>query len=1462
MKSINNVKGKGLRAFSLPKVLTLVFAFSLSALDSYALIASVPDGHLPEAADSVENYAFDLLEPSVASYVPNALKKVKHISTEADVLMAQKEASKTYSLKSVSRAGAAAADDTDYSVGQIPINESVTPSGGRIYSIGIHVAGGWPAAPQAALCYNSQAGNGVAGYGWNIGGIPSIEIRNRNYYYDGKIQHSIYDSEDAAYSLDGVPIVASSLNMGDYTYATARGNIQLKKHFTSSGVLSYFTALYPDGSKGTFGFTDNSSYRTTYPLTRMEDINGNIINYYYNCSGCHYYIERIDYGADAGVVFRYESRSDSGSYKYYSGLGDWYPSKRISAIFSLDGDVEICRYTLEYEYKDKVSLLRKINCISGNVAYRPLSFTYGVDTEEYIDESFRLREQNFFMKYFTQTDDVDILYKRGKFIPGGFNDGIVMLPHYSNHDKLDSKLHWFTRYYKYGSRYSKDQTIICNPSAVESSMQFEIKAGAGFQTIEALDVNGDGTDELVKINYGCTVQDKTDFKIYIYSFDRYGTASCDSLSFRVNDGTHNPCYNNPARCDYYFGNFRGTGKQMLVIATRNKSRFVLVDLASKQVVSETGLVKMSEEVAGFILATDFENDGQDDLCHITDNGMDVYSLSPIIGTTFTKRTTYSGVSKSQLLSNPGYADDGLLGSPYLLDINGDGYIDIAYVLGVAKENNTIYPSSGWNISFFDGKSFDTLNRQLTLRLDRDKYVFMDVDKDGLPDMLQWRKHEIILVPNVNGEFFPQSSYVKINIEENAELVPCDISAYGVTGDIMTVSGPYINVYAYNTNHGTNRLLTQFEDSFGVQHYNSYGNISRNDASYQTDFTRPYNASSGFVRQRVPLAVLFGERTMAGGKTVANNYYTYYDAVFNTRGLGFCGFGKTRCIDYVNGYVTVSEQDPEKLGVQTRITKTLQSPGSLPFAEVVNTYDNHFTTYGKLNPRLTASESSDRLSGVVTKTEIKYDDYDYPTLTTISKTSDSGTKYTENQSNKYEHNIVADKYVLGAVKEKSVSRNSGSLRRNPSWIEKSVLTYDERYRPLTRKDYVGSDSPDIITIRPDLPVIDTTLVRPLKSRAHFPDTLFIPTDTSRVSEPVGPVDSIYRPRLDFDATIYLVSETKWEYDTYGNVISEKSAPYGATEFTGSTYAYDGTGRYLRSSVNPLGQTTVYSDYNKFGKPERVTDYRGRTTSYTYDEWGNLIKTEHPDGMIEETVAAWGGQGLYTVEKTTTGKPATIAHFDVLGREIRSGNQRFYGQWQYVDKVYDGKGRLQKESLPFRSGSATYWNEIEYDDYGRKVKVTEASGKVSTWAYNGTSVTSSQNGMESTKTYDANGNLISVSDAGGMVTYILRNDGQPSKVSVTGGSYMEFGYDKYGRRTKIVDPSAGTQTDSLAFNIDGSSVSIHTNPNGSIITYVDKYGRATKVERPGEYTTDYVYNSDGLLISEVSSNGTSKAYTYDE
>ena len=61
-----------------------------------------------------------------------------------------------------------------------------------------------------------------------------------------------------------------------------------------------------------------------------------------------------------------------------------------------------------------------------------------------------------------------------------------------------------------------------------------------------------------------------------------------------------------------------------------------------------------------------------------------------------------------------------------------------------------------------------------------------------------------------------------------------------------------------------------------------------------------------------------------------------------------------------------------------------------------------------------------------------------------------------------------------------------------------------------------------------------------------------------------------------------------------------APYNATEFIGKTYSYDSNGINLQSITNELGQITTFANSNKFGKPLKITDHKGRVTIDEYDD----------------------------------------------------------------------------------------------------------------------------------------------------------------------------------------------------------------------------------------------------------------------
>lgn len=425
-------------------------------------------------------------------------------------------------------------------------------------------------------------------------------------------------------------------------------------------------------------------------------------------------------------------------------------------------------------------------------------------------------------------------------------------------------------------------------------------------------------------------------------------------------------------------------------------------------------------------------------------------------------------------------------------------------------------------------------------------------------------------------------------------------------------------------------------------------------------------------------------------------------------------------------------------------------------------------------------------------------YLHDTYGNVTKeTVNYGSGLTKVTDQTYYNSVSGSIYLIGQLLSKAVT----NTRAGSSWIDKETFTYNAVRLPITRITHTGTGG----------------------------------------NQKTG--------------------ETRWTYDSYGNVLSELSAPYSVTEFVGNTYTYDGSGRLIATVTNALSQTTTYSNYDRYGNPRTVRDYKNRTTTNGFDVWGRLVDVSYPDATTETTAIAWGGLGLYTISRSATGTPTTITHNDARNRELRSGNQRFNGQWQYVDTEYDSYGRVQRTSLPFRGTSATHWNTYAYDSYDRPTVLTAASGNIRSWSYSGLSITETQNGIATTSTTDAAGVLVSVSDPGGTITYVSRPDGQPSSITAQGNVATSFQYDAFGRQTGLLDPSAGQQTTAYSYTTAGVLTLTKAEPNGTNISIFDKYGRLTSVQRQGAFTTNYVYNADGLLASETSTNGTSKTYTYD-
>ena len=559
---------------------------------------------------------------------------------------------------------------SDFAVGQIPYTSGITPTGGRVYTVPIATIQDGKLAPKIALSYNSQSGNGIAGYGWSLTGLSSIMLTGKTLYYDGSSAAANLNAAGCVFSLDGARLVKSEgeLSAG-YQYETASGHIYVKS-VVDGGEVCYFEALYPDGSKAVFGFRDNHQTRISYPLTSLTDRYGRVISVTYvkdTANGTYYpsVVRCIERGMTlAQITLSYDSRPDAVT-SYYAGQ-KILCSKALTEIVSYVEGSKYLTYSLKYGYRNAVFELRAIECSNGGRHLTPLSFTYG-DTHTGNGADFQKVSQDCLMHAFTNGN---IRYIRGKFLSGNYSDGLIMLPIFSNYDEIASLKHWFETYKQYGSKYSPEQHIVIAP-CIGNSTDLYVKAEDGFQTIEALDVDDDGTDEIVKVNFTGIDGNYSRYRIKVYKFNESAT-KLDSTVIDtkfvgvVNDGDK---LWSPQQRMYWFGKFddRG-GAQLLTVSFCHDFRgrdipsyTSIVDLKTGQC-HEYALFNLDFCGEVYYVVADIDGDGWTDLCRATSQGLERYKYN---SGTFSLSSTLSGLTASTLENYCLYAD-----------VNGDGLLDI------------------------------------------------------------------------------------------------------------------------------------------------------------------------------------------------------------------------------------------------------------------------------------------------------------------------------------------------------------------------------------------------------------------------------------------------------------------------------------------------------------------------------------------------------------------------------------------------------------------------------------------------------------------------------------------------------------------------------------------------------------------------------------------------------------------
>ena len=298
---------------------------------------------------------------------------------------------------------------TDGLVGAIPGAFNVSPSGASTYTIPIECPPGINGmTPQVALFYNSQVGNGIAGWGWNISGTSAITRVPKNQYYDGIVKAIQWNDSDVfafngirmfevwgnadskEYRLENDPtvkIIANDWTAGEgpesFTVWTADG----KKHYLGSNWKSKQSLFWNDQ------YTRNPGDILAWNISGAEDPYGNYLKYDYEVdsstysSGVYYKNYRvieIDYTGNGTkdpfykIHFNYQGRTDE--INSYISLKQLRIANRLKEIDIQYESSVIKKYTLDYEMINGYSHLNSVHLSGMGEEYNKTVFSHNTET--------------------------------------------------------------------------------------------------------------------------------------------------------------------------------------------------------------------------------------------------------------------------------------------------------------------------------------------------------------------------------------------------------------------------------------------------------------------------------------------------------------------------------------------------------------------------------------------------------------------------------------------------------------------------------------------------------------------------------------------------------------------------------------------------------------------------------------------------------------------------------------------------------------------------------------------------------------------------------------------------------------------------------------------------------------------------------------------------------------------------
>ena len=340
-----------------------------------------------------------------------------------------------------------------------------------------------------------------------------------------------------------------------------------------------------------------------------------------------------------------------------------------------------------------------------------------------------------------------------------------------------------------------------------------------------------------------------------------------------------------------------------------------------------------------------------------------------------------------------------------------------------------------------------------------------------------------------------------------------------------------------------------------------------------------------------------------------------------------------------------------------------------------------------------------------------------------------------------------------------------------------------------------------------------------------------------------------------------------YDAHGNLLTANAYDSSGT-LTGTTTLTYNAANELTLISYPGGLSLTFT-YNARGQRIQSVDQSGYTIDYSYDALGRL--SELTDGSGNLIVRyTYNNLGELAEKQNGNGTYTTYA-YDAdrnLKNEINYANA---GGTTVNSSFTDTYNTLDEEtSMTDNAGNTTTYS---YDPTGQLTEVTLPDGSTIQYVYNaagdrtevinnGTATNSASNADNeitqvgsSTYTYDANGNLATVTDSSGTTTYTYNDLNELVSIANPDGSVQSFQYSPLGFMIGTSTASGGStsQTNYLVDPTGLGNVVAAYNGNGSLIADYN-YGLGLVSQTGPNGAGYYDFDAAGNTVGITGSSGT--------